>query len=1006
MAETLGYALLDAGYLEAGGFLLETSAYVNAIAAFATSYYTSHEQQRRAQNAARQAAEESIKDRYLMTRSAIQPRQFVLGRQRVSGPLAYIGSYGTYREHLVFDVLLAAHEIDAIEAIYFDDEEVTLDGSGNVTAINRKDQFTIAAAGGTFTLTSAPATGSVVGFVDYGSTRVSVSVSMAGSVATVTGATAGQTGTLTLQYQPAQSPYVGASTADLQATITLDGSGNGSTTLPSVPDSGSLSVIYSTGSGVDLMQSDVTAYTSVAGAIVTVTGSPFVSTTVTVNYRVTTPVYRARVRKYLGAPGQTADAGMIANLPGIWTSAHKLTDQAHLVVELDYDADAFPSGLPNVSARVRGAKLYDPRTGLTAWSENPALMMRWIATHALFGRLTMSAEAETAIIVAANVCDQSTAYVVGGRTYTRALYTAGTVVKSGQRAKDILDDLARAMAGRWAMVGGALRVKAGAYVTPLQSLDDTWLTDKQSVKIQPRTPLVDLVNNISGKIVDEQRDYLELEYPRVRSSTYVAADGRELPQDMGLNAVTFAGQAQQVVATYMRDLRFGLKVVLTCNFKAWQVELFDTLYVTLSRFGWVNMPMEVMDVTWTLDGGIQLTLKQTDPSIYALATSFDWALPPAPTLFPQWNQVQAVAGLTCTAGTAQLLRQADGTIVSQIEVNWTAITDAAVLADGGVEIRYGLANAAESTWQSFTAERGQSKAYIKGVRDGLLYLVKARAFNALVKGAWTLPVLVAVSGKSAAPSNVAGLAATGIPGGVQVTWTKNTDADYLETEVRYGASWAAGTSIFRGAAAGFVWPWPAAGSYTIRVKHRDTSKNESAEATVAITVGNGSLIDTGNVVPGAISARATSHVSTSVGTAGTSGFSGAVINGPSITVVAGSGSGLDVSFSGQLNMTLSGSATDTHGFTSWVIELLDLTTSTYSGAICGAQQEAIGYASSSVSSNVSLACRGIATGLIAGRSYRLTLLVTLNLLDSIGNPVTRLSSANVTGDFFAQEVKV
>ena len=74
MAETLGYALLDAGYLEAGGFLLETSAYVNAIAAFATSYYTSHDQQRRAQNAARQAAEESIKDRYLMTRSAIQPR--------------------------------------------------------------------------------------------------------------------------------------------------------------------------------------------------------------------------------------------------------------------------------------------------------------------------------------------------------------------------------------------------------------------------------------------------------------------------------------------------------------------------------------------------------------------------------------------------------------------------------------------------------------------------------------------------------------------------------------------------------------------------------------------------------------------------------------------------------------------------------------------------------------------------------------------------------------------
>ena len=72
-----------------------------------------------------------------------------------------------------------------------------------------------------------------------------------------------------------------------------------------------------------------------------------------VSYRWNASTSRARVRRYLGTAGQAADAGMIAALPGVWTSAHTLTGLAYLVVELDYDPDAFPSGLPHVSAQLR-----------------------------------------------------------------------------------------------------------------------------------------------------------------------------------------------------------------------------------------------------------------------------------------------------------------------------------------------------------------------------------------------------------------------------------------------------------------------------------------------------------------------------------------------------------------------------------------------------------------------------------------------------------------------------
>ncbi len=43
---------------------------------------------------------------------------------------------------------------------------------------------------------------------------------------------------------------------------------------------------------------------------------------------------------------------------------------------LEYDADAFPNGVPEVTAVVKGKKVYDPRTSTTAWSDNPALFKR------------------------------------------------------------------------------------------------------------------------------------------------------------------------------------------------------------------------------------------------------------------------------------------------------------------------------------------------------------------------------------------------------------------------------------------------------------------------------------------------------------------------------------------------------------------------------------------------------------------------------------------------------
>jgi hypothetical protein len=87
------------------------------------------------------------------------------------------------------------------------------------------------------------------------------------------------------------------------------------------------------------------------------------------------------------------------------------------------------------------------------------------------------------------------------------------------------------------------------------------------------------------------------------------------------------------------------------------------------------------------------------------------------------------------------------------------------------------------------------------------------------------------------PGAVTGLAAGGGPGAGRITWTPNTEGDYSETELRLGASWAAGTLLARIKGSTYPWTIATAGSYTVWAKHLDALGNESTNAvSVVVTV--------------------------------------------------------------------------------------------------------------------------------------------------------------------------
>jgi hypothetical protein len=293
----------------------------------------------------------------------------------------------------------------------------------------------------------------------------------------------------------------------------------------------------------------------------------------TVSYQYNAAVSKVKIRSYLGTHSQTADATLISLFPTLWTSAHRARGVAYLICEFDYDETAFPSGLPNVSATIRGAKLYDPRTATTAWSENPALMVRHVLTHPQFGkRASITAAEDARITAAANVCDTSAVYTVAFWPTARALYTASIVLPFGASARDALDDLAQAMAGQWAYAAGEFYLRAGGYTASVLTLTDADLavvqrdqdgSENQSpVNITTHRARDQMFNVVTATIWDAAQHYKQTTLTPLKGAALITRDGAELVQDVSMPAVSYAPQALHIAGIMLRDARDPLAVVL------------------------------------------------------------------------------------------------------------------------------------------------------------------------------------------------------------------------------------------------------------------------------------------------------------------------------------------------------------------------------------------------------------------------------------------------------------
>lgn len=764
----IGTAIGGAG----GAFLIMNAAAVASGVLLAGSLALSAYQSSRAKKKAREAYNASQVDRLANVVTTVAQRELVLGRVRKGGPVIFRGSAGSLNERFIVHLALAAHEIDAVEAVYLNDQEVTLDSDGYVTT----------------------------------------------------------------------APYYQERKVSAKAYIYNPGT---SVTLPFTPVAGSVTAhVPTSDSGVSVGGWSELAIT-VAGNVVTLDAGASAGT-VEINYQHIVGTSYARIRSDLGAGTATADSRTMELFPSLWTANHRGQGIAKLIAEFTYDETAFPSGIPVITARVRGAKVYDPRTGLTAWSDNPALLARHVYQHAYFGKATVSADEDVRFTAAANACDVSHGYTVGGVIDTEPLYVAGMVVPYGTAAASVLDDLAQSMAGMWAFAGGELYIRAGVYTASVKTLTDTDLAvvqrsgdseNQDPLSISVHRERVEKFNVVNARIWDGEQGYKMVALSPVKSTALITRDGEELAQEVAMPAVSYAPQAQHIAGVMMRDSRDPLVFEAPWKMSAYPLELFDTVSVTLARYGWTAKAFVAINRVWEHERGIvRLTLKETSAAIYTPDAAF---LPQGyaeNTSLPNpWDiEPPALTAAGVYSGTDELVALADGTILTRVRVAWSALTDQTIVSGGQIELQWAPVGSAE--WQSVLVDGSASQAYLIGAQDGSAIVVRGRSKNSLAVSDWSAQVTHVVVGKTEPPAPVATFSIRGNT----LSWSDVSDLDLAGYVVRfnYGTSsaWGTGAAMHSGLLTESPWTPQVlpSGQITLMIKAQDTSGNQSAVPAIIV----------------------------------------------------------------------------------------------------------------------------------------------------------------------------
>jgi len=346
------------------------------------------------------------------------------------------------------------------------------------------------------------------------------------------------------------------------------------------------------------------------------------------------------VDKFLGTSDQAANSYLVAESANKWTTDHRLRGIGYLTVKLLYDQSKFPEGIPNISAVVKGKKLYDFRTETTYYSTNPALMIYDYLTNSDYGLGASTDEIDLpSFISLANLAEETVSLSAGG---TIERYPISGVFDTDQTPADILEQMASSFAGKIGYSGGKFYVTGGAYATPLLHIAEDDIIGP--LEIQTKLSRKDRFNSVKGTYINPENNYQSSDYPQRSDTTYIAEDNYEtIWKDLELRYTQHAAVAQRIAKIVLERNRRQEIVTFTMNLKGLKIRPGDNVTLSLDKYGWNQKVFEVLN--WSLQSGdvdnpnlqVALSLQAIDSNVYSWSVDDEQEIISAPEISYEQN---------------------------------------------------------------------------------------------------------------------------------------------------------------------------------------------------------------------------------------------------------------------------------------------------------------------------------------------------------------------------------
>lgn len=476
-----------------------------------------------------------------------------------------------------------------------------------------------------------------------------------------------------------------------------------------------------------------------------------------------------RIKRYTGSQ-TAADAALAADTAA--TGSFIGYGIAYLYVRMKYDADVFSGGVPTFTAVVKGMRPRDPRLGYNAYSANAALCIRDYLVSS-YG-LDDNAVDDDYFIAAANDCDELVSYSGG----TQKRYEINGVINAQSTIGNVLQDMLAACNGTLFFSGGKWKLKVGVYDASVKSftLDDL----RSEITLPTKRSRRDNYNQVVGKFINKTADYIEADYPAVTSSAFLADDnGIENTLDLTLNMVTDAAQAQRVARQTLYRNREQMVFSADFGLSAMNVEVGDTIDLTIADYGWTNKTFEV--AAWQLlisdTGGvrIRMTLRETSESAFSWSASDEQAIISNNSTLPKYYQ--ALAPGVSLSGDLRLVNEQ---VVGALLIDVTSGSDQTDQFD--VQYR----KTGDTEW--IALGRSTSNRFeAVGISDGS-FDVRARSINSLgVRSPWTTVSSFYITLFATPPADVTNFSANVVGNTLHLSWSPVPDLDLSHYKIRYSS---------------------------------------------------------------------------------------------------------------------------------------------------------------------------------------------------------------------------